>query len=107
MNDNATKTNVIDFMLKPGRSSWETNLQTELQWFKSTSLKNAIDNGVKADQIGINEDGIFSANTYQGNVFAEELNTAFELQMKHPRSSGKVNKETAIEFYKQFEEAGL
>jgi len=107
MNDNATKTNVIDFMLKPGRSSWETNLQTELQWFKSTSLKNAIDNGVKADQIGINEDGIFNANTYQGNVFAEELNTAFELQMKHPRSSGKVNKETAIEFYKQFEEAGL
>ena len=107
MNDNDTKTNVVDFMLKPGRSSWETNLQTELQWFKSTSLKNAIDNGVKADQIGINEDGIFNANTYQGNVFAEELNTAFELQMKHPRSSGKVNKENAIEFYKQFKEAGL
>ena len=107
MNDNDTKTNVLDFMLKPGRSSWETNLQKELQWFKSTSLKNAIDNGVKADQIGINEDGIFNANTYQGNVFAEELNTAFELQMKHPLSSGKVNKENAIEFYKQFKEAGL
>jgi hypothetical protein len=107
MNDNDTKTNVVDFMLKPGRSSWETNLQTELQWFKSTSLKNAIDSGVKKDQIGIDDNGIFYANTYQGNVFAEELNTSFELQMKHPRSSGKVNKETAIEFYKQFEEAGL
>tara|TARA_R110000751_G_scaffold222940_4_gene325150 strand:+ start:1650 stop:3455 length:1806 start_codon:yes stop_codon:yes gene_type:complete len=99
-NDDPEKQSILTYMLKPGSSSWGENLKETNRFFKDAINKKASDDGVTKIMIGVDKDGKFVQNSYIARQFADELNTAFYLQMK---LEGKdPTEEEADAFYDAF-----